>query len=131
MGSFDVDRVSDTAVTVELTFDGTDFDTDATLTFTVGSGAIVDYDGAALTAQIAVAASIESVVASTASPLTEATLDESVVTLTLSGGAYESSSSRIRDAQKTVAVYQQPGVTRTTRRGCPADGSTLLMCDAV
>ena len=31
---FDVDRVSDTEVTVELTFNG-DFDTDATLTFTV------------------------------------------------------------------------------------------------
>ena len=56
----DVDRVSDTVVTVELTFDGTDFDTDATLTFTVGANAIENYDGVALTAQIAVAATIES-----------------------------------------------------------------------
>ena len=34
----DVVRVSGTKVTVKLTFDGTDFDTDATLTFTVGDG---------------------------------------------------------------------------------------------
>ena len=55
-----MDRVSDTVVTVELTFDGTDFDTDATLTFTVGANAIAEYNGSPLTAQIAVAASIES-----------------------------------------------------------------------
>ena len=35
-----LDRVSDTVATVELKFDGTDFDTDATLTFTVGADAI-------------------------------------------------------------------------------------------
>ena len=40
----------------------------------------------------------EGVTASTASPLTETTLDESVVTLTLTGGTYERSSFRIRDA---------------------------------
>ena len=56
----DVDRVSDTVVTVELTFDGTNFDTDATLTFIIGADAIAEYDGSSLTAQIAVAASIES-----------------------------------------------------------------------
>ena len=69
--SFDIDRVSDTEVTVELTFDGTDFDTNSTITFTVGAGAIADYDGTALTSQVAVTASTESVGASTASPLTE------------------------------------------------------------
>ena len=56
----DVDRVSDTVVTVELTFDGTNFDTDATLTFIIGADAIAEYDGSPLTAQIAVAASTES-----------------------------------------------------------------------
>ena len=49
-----------------------------------------------------------SVVASTASPLTEATLHESVVTLTLSGGAYEQSVSDIRDA---LMVSGMAGVT--------------------
>ena len=85
--SWDVDRVSDTEVTVELTFEG-DFDTDATLTFTVGAGAIAGYNGNALTAQVPVTAMQESLVASTASPLTEATLHGSVVTLTLSGRSY-------------------------------------------
>ena len=98
VGTFDVDRVSDTQVTVELTFDGTDFDTDATLTLTVEAGAIAGYDDSAFTAQIPVTAGMESLVASTAVPLTESTLDESVVMLTLNGGIYERSSFRIRDA---------------------------------
>ena len=82
--SWAVDRVSDTEVTVELTFEG-DFDTDATLTFTVGAGAIAGYNGNALTAQVPVTAMQESLVASTESPLTEATLHGSIITLTLSG----------------------------------------------
>ena len=98
VGTFDVDRVSDTQATVELTFDGTDFDTDATLTITVEAGAIAGYDGSAFTAQIPVTAGMESLVASTAVPLTESTLDENIVMLTLNGGIYERSSFRIRDA---------------------------------
>ena len=52
-GTFDIDRVSDTQVTVELTFDR-NINTDGTLTFTVGAArAIVGgYNGSALTAQI-------------------------------------------------------------------------------
>ena len=106
--SFDIDRVSNTQITVELTFDGTDFDTNSTITFTVGAGAIADYDGTALTAQIPVTASTESVVASTTSPLTEDTLNGSVVTLTLSGRTYERSIFTIRDA---VTVSGITGVT--------------------
>ena len=102
------DRESDTEVTVELEFDGTDFDTDRTLTFTVEADAIAGYNGTALTARIPVTANTESVVASTASPLTEATLDESVVTLTLSGRTYERSTFNIRDA---VTVSGIAGVT--------------------
>ena len=90
VGTFGIQRVSDTKVTVELTFNG-DIDADGTLTFTVGAGAIASYSGAALTAQLPVSAGMESVTATTVSPLTEATLNGSVVTLTLSGGAYESS----------------------------------------
>ena len=111
VGTFDVDRVSDTEVTVELTFDGTDFDADATLTFTVEAGAIAGYDGAAFTAQLPVTAGTESVAASTDAPLTESTLDESVVTLTLSGRTYERSSFRIRDA---VMLSGISGVTVAT-----------------
>ena len=108
VGTFGVDRVSDTEVTVELTFDGADFDTDATLTFTVEAGAIAGYGGPAFTDQIPVTASTESVLASTAASLTESTLDESVVTLTLNGRTYERSSFRIRDA---ITVSGISGVT--------------------
>ena len=88
VGTFGVDRVSDTVITLELEFNG-DFDTNATLTFTVGAGAIANYNGSAFTAQVPVSASTESLVVSTTAPLTEATLDGSVVTLTLSGRSYE------------------------------------------
>ena len=95
--SWKVDRVSDTEVTVELTFDG-DFDTDATLTFTVGADAIVGYNGPALTTQVPVTAVEESLAASTEFSLTEATLNGSIVTLTLSGRIYEEYSFQIEDA---------------------------------
>ena len=72
VGTFDVDRVSDTQVTVELEFSG-DFDTNATLTFTVRAGAIANYSGSTFTAQVPVSASTESLVVSTTAPLTEAT----------------------------------------------------------
>ena len=51
-----VRRESKTVVTVGLAFDGTDFDTDGILTFTVGVGAIVGYNGPELTAQVSVTA---------------------------------------------------------------------------
>ena len=87
--SWDVERVSDAEVTVELAFDG-DFDTDGTLTFTVGADAIAGYSED-FTAQFAVTALEESLVASTEFPLTEAALNESVVTLTITGRNYEPS----------------------------------------
>ena len=87
---FDVTRLSDTELSVQLTFYGTDLDTDATLTFTVKADAIANYDGPDLTTTTHVTANAESVVASTVKPLTETTLNGSVVTLTLNGGIYES-----------------------------------------
>ena len=110
IGTSDVDRMSDTVVTVELTFGGTDFDTNSTLTFTVGADAIAGYDGTALTAGIPVTALVESVVASTPAPLTEGTLDESVVTLTLNGGTYEPQST----VRNNVMVSGITGVTAGT-----------------
>ena len=106
-GTWDIDEVSDTEIEVELTFNG-DFDTNVTLTFTVGADAIVGYDGPALTAQVSVTGGPESIVASTDTPLTEATLNESVVTLTLTGRAYEDSSYSIRRA---ITVSGIDGVT--------------------
>ncbi len=107
---FGVDRISDTEITVELGFSG-NIDTDTTLTFTIGADAIANYNGPALTAQVPVTAATEWVVASTAAPLTGATLDESIVTLTLSGGTYERWSSNIRNA---VTVSGIDGVTIDT-----------------
>ena len=89
IGFFGIDRVSDTVVTVELDFNG-NLDSDGTLTFTIEADAIAGYSGSALTATLSVTALEESVVASTPQPLTESTLNGSVVTLTLSGAAYES-----------------------------------------
>ena len=51
-----VQRLSDTEITVELDFDGTDFVQDRALTFSVDAGAIADYAGDALTAEIPVTA---------------------------------------------------------------------------
>ena len=111
VGTFDIDRVSDTQVTVELTFDGTDFDTNSTITFTVGAAAIANYSGSAFTTEVPVSASTESLVASTAAPLTEAALDGSVVTLTLSGRDYEGSSYTVGRA---ITVSGIDGVTFQT-----------------
>ena len=107
-----VTRKSDTQVRVELEFDG-NISSDRTLTFTLEASAIVEYTGAALEAQVSVTAVTEWVVASTASPLTKTTLDESVVTVTLSGRTYEPSW-RLRN---NVAVSGIDGVTidRVTR----------------
>ncbi len=107
IGIFGIDRVSDTQITIELEFNG-DFDTDATLTFTVETRAVLTYNGVALTVQLPVTAGQESVVASTATPLTEATLHESIVTLTLSGAKYASSIFDIRDG---VSITGIEGVT--------------------
>ena len=102
------DRKSDTQITVKLEFDGTDFDTDATLTFTVGARAIANYNGPALTVQVPVTALQESLVASTEFPLTEANLHGSIVTLTLTGRGYERSSYSV---ERAVTVSSIDGVT--------------------
>ena len=81
---FGIERVSDTQLTVQLQFNG-NIDTNTPLVFTVGAGAIKDYTGDVLTAQLPVTAIEESLVASTEFPLTEATLHGSVITLTFSG----------------------------------------------
>ena len=106
-----VQRLSDKKVTVELGFDGTDFDTDATLTFNVASGAIANYTGAALTTEIAVTAHKESL--SVVSRLTEATLNTDPVTLTLTGATYEQDLSKISNA---VTVSGITGVKINTAK---------------
>ena len=55
IGTFGLDRVSDTVLTIELTFSGS-FDADATLTFTVEADAIVGYGGSAMVVHLPVTA---------------------------------------------------------------------------
>ena len=111
--SWDVDRVNDTKVTVELTFSG-NIDADTPLVFTVGAGAIADYDGDALTTQVPVTAVAETLVATTEAPLTEQTLSGSVVTITLSGRSYDSSRYDIERAL-TISGIEGVTVSRTIR----------------
>ncbi len=113
VGTFDIDRISDTKVTVELTFSG-NIDADTPLIFTVGAGGIADYDGDALTAQLPVTAVAETLVATTETllleesiregdiiltelPLTEANLYGSAIRLTLTGRQF-AEGWRIEDA---------------------------------
>ena len=112
----DIEKVSDTEVRIKLTFDGT-IETDATLTVTVGSGAIENYTGPdpEQTAEIPVSASTEvevtgELIASTTSPLTKATLDGSKVTLSLRDKSYELGG-RFSVAGGGVSVLGVPGVT--------------------
>ena len=106
-------RYSDRKIRVTLTFDGTDFDTDATLTFRVDAGAIDRYNGGVLTAKVPVTAHQEELTATPASPLTEATLNKSVVRLLLTDAAYEADISKIRNA---VSVSGIEGVRVNTSK---------------
>ena len=99
-----ITRISDNEITVKLDFDGTDFDTNATLTFSVAADAIVNYTGDKLSAKKSVTARKETLSAITVSPLTEATLNENVVTLILSGATYEADISKITDAVKVSGI---------------------------
>ena len=90
----DVKRLSDTEISVRLAFSG-DFDRDATLAFTVRNGGIKNYNGSNLTDRISVTSTVESLTATPAS-LTEATLHNSTVTLTLRGRTFEDSVNTIR-----------------------------------
>ena len=104
-----VQRVSDTVITVELDFDGTDFHRSSWIILNVGEGAIANYRGDMLTDFVEYVDSVsESVSASTVSSLTETTLDGSVVTLTLTGRTYTQNVLKIREA---VSVSGLPGVT--------------------
>ena len=116
--SWRVERVSDTQVTVELEFAG-NIDADTTLTFTVEADAISGYSGNALTTTLSVTALEESLVVSTEFDLTEATLDGSIVTLTLSGRVFEEYSFQVEDALTVsgidgVTVEEYIGVERVS-----------------
>lgn len=86
--SSNVNHINRSDMTITLGFSG-DFDTDATLTFTLDADAIEAYDGSSLTADVHVPAVKESLDASTTRSLTEENLDGSAIILTLDGRSYE------------------------------------------
>ncbi|MDE0468640.1 MAG: leucine-rich repeat domain-containing protein [Candidatus Poribacteria bacterium] len=101
-------------VSIILYYDGDIIATDTILTLTVGPGATVNYKGPPLTVQIPVKGVTEAelaelsqaMVASTAYPLTEATLNGSIVTLRLTNESYsfQSSSYSIRQHVKVSGI---------------------------
>ena len=103
-----------TKVSIILYYDGDIITTDTILTLTVGSGATVNYNGPSLTVQIPVKGATEAelaelsraMVASTPYPLTEATLNGSVVTLKLTNEShsFQSSSYSIRQQVKVSGI---------------------------
>ena len=110
----DIVEVSDTVVRIELTFEGS-INEDSKLIFTLGPGAIENYNGPALTAEIPVSASTEveltgELVASTAFPLTKETLNRSTVILMLQDKSYELGGS-FSAAGGGVSVLGIPGVS--------------------
>ena len=86
----------DTQITIKLYFRDSAITTESVLTVTVGPKAIGYYNGPTLTVQIPVKGVTEAelaelsqaIVASTPYPLTEATLNGSIVTLTLANGTF-------------------------------------------
>ena len=105
----DIEDVSDTKITINLTFMGS-ITPNSTLFISLGPGGIENYNGPALTAEIPVSASTEveltgELVASTAFPLTKETLDGSSVLLTLKNNSY------IQGSELTVTVSGIDGVT--------------------
>ena len=102
----DVSRISDTEISVRLRFRG-DFDQDATLTFAVQHWGIIGQAGSTLTDPISVTSTVESLTATPAS-LTEATLHNSTVRLTLRGRTFEDNVDTIR---RNLSVSGVSGVS--------------------
>ena len=119
-----VTRISDTEITINLAFDGSidDIKKDANLIFTIEQGAINGYNGPALIAEIPVTATTEievtgELIASTAFPLTKATLNGSIVKLTLQNNSYKKGYSWDYDNYPVVTTSGIPGLKNDRRSG--------------
>ncbi len=106
---WDVDHSSN-EVSIQLAFNG-DFDTDATLTIEVGEGALLGYNGPALTAQLSVTAVEESLIALTDAPLTEPDLQGSVITLKLTGRHFVRNYYLVNEYEDHLTISGIEGVT--------------------
>ena len=92
----DVIRVSDTELQVTLGYTGS-LQKDSRLIFSLGAEAVSGYDGRALTGEFLVYPEL-GLTATSNYPLSAATLNKNVVTLTLDSGAFESSTYSLSDA---------------------------------
>ncbi len=101
----DVIRVSDTELNVSFGFTG-NLEKNTLLTISLGAEAVTGYKGRALTGEIPVYPDIELTV-STNHPLNAATLNGSVVTLTLKKGSF----STIRNVRYAVRISGVTGIT--------------------
>ena len=145
------DRKSDTQITIELEFDG-NIATDATLTFTVGAGAIANYNGDALTAQVSVSARTDTPVETDPDPQPEPdpqpdpesdpkpteqttyTTGDVIPTLPSSGFWFPSRMSRgsyrFSDGVTTITVsaggaFTYKGITYTSASGVTIEGNRV------
>ena len=97
-----VNRVSNSEVKLTL-FSAVDFDIDSVLTITVGADAIAGYNKG-FSFDFPVSAVEESMTATVSAPLSEETLNGSVVTLKLSGRNFSNSLSTIAEAMTFTGV---------------------------
>ncbi len=116
--TFGLRRVSDSVVTLYLRFTG-NLEMDSVLTFTIGVDGIKDYNGPALTAEIPFSTSTEveitgEVVASTMFPLTTATLNGSIVKLTLKNLSFNDN-----DRDQEIITSGIPGVDAVSLERIP------------
>ena len=115
VGVASVTRDSGTQLSVTLAFDGTDFDVDGELAFTVAAAAITGSTTDLSTAGLAVTAVVEAaplLAASAAPALTEDNLDGAVVTLTLTGDEFAAT---VLASQVSVAGLGGVSVSSVTR----------------
>ena len=112
VGVASVTRDSGTQLSVTLAFDGTDFDVDGELAFTVAAAAITGSTTDLSTAGLAVTAVVEAAPLLAAGSLTEDNLDGAVVTLTLTGDEFAAT---VLASQVSVKGIDGVGVASVTR----------------
>ena len=104
----DIERISDTEVTIELSFDG-DITADGTLTFTVGAGAIANYNGPALTVQVSVSATSTTTPANRAPVFTDGSSTTRTIAENTASGVNIGSAVAATDADTDTLTYTLGG----------------------
>ena len=119
-------RDSTTAVTLTLAYDGTDFDTDATLGVTVAATAHDGSNALTTATTVPIGALVEGVTISATDPvsLTETTLDTATITLTISGGVSYVAAGNLANNQ--FALNTAPALTGLSVASFARDSNTAV-----